>query len=127
MSKLKIETSGEYPNLWQRGLIQARIRALANHRCEHCGMVFVPGTNLAVSAKCRNGRPMVGTVHHIDGNKSNCTRRNLVFLCQSCHYTLHLYGWIPGEVLPLSWMNQPPTWITKRKLEYTQNPQPVLI
>lgn len=27
----------------------------------------------------------IGTVHHLDGNKSNCTWWNLLALCQRCH------------------------------------------
>lgn len=125
-TKLKIATSGEYPHLWVRGLIQARVRERAGHRCEHCGMEFREGTNLAVKARRRNGHPIVGTVHHIDGNKSNCSWSNLVYLCQRCHYRLHLYGWTPGADLPLAWRNEPPRWITARGLSYRFNLQMVL-
>lgn len=126
MSGLNIETQGEYPRLWKLGLIQSRIRERANHRCEQCGMEFQPGSNVAVSALRKDGQPMIGTVHHIDGNKANCCRRNLVYLCQSCHYKLHIFGWVPGEVLPLAWRNQPPDWIIRRGLPYQLNPQSLL-
>jgi hypothetical protein len=66
-------------------------------------------------------------VHHIDGNKSNCSMSNLVFLCQRCHFRLHLYGWIPGKPLPLAWRNRAPQWILARNLSFAQNPQMVLI
>jgi hypothetical protein len=123
MSGIKIQTSGEYPNLWKRGLIQAQVRMRANHLCEQCGMEFQPGTNLALVEKRRNGHPLIGTVHHIDGNKANCGMSNLVYLCQRCHYRLHLYGWIPGKRLPRQWREEAPTWIRARGLEYQFNLQ----
>lgn len=125
--KLKIETKGTYPGLWQRGLIQARIRERANHRCEECGMPFHYGTNLALIEKNRNGHAVIGTVHHINGDKANCSWSNLVFLCQRCHYRLHLFGWVPGRPLPLAWRNIPPRWIRERGLSYQDNPQNVLL
>lgn len=127
MTGINIPVYGEYPNLWQRGLIQARIRERAGHQCEQCGMEFQPGTNLAVDQTRRNGHPIVGTVHHINGNKSDCSYNNLVFLCQSCHYTLHLVGWIPGGDLPKIWRNKPPEWITRRGLPFRYNLQLVLL
>lgn len=30
----------------------------------------------------------IGTVHHMDGNKSNCAWWNLLALCQRCHLTI---------------------------------------
>ncbi|HVT74560.1 MAG TPA: hypothetical protein VHD61_15610 [Lacunisphaera sp.] len=30
----------------------------------------------------------IGTVHHLDGNKSNCRWWNLLALCQRCHLTI---------------------------------------
>ncbi len=30
----------------------------------------------------------IGTVHHLDGNKSNCVWWNLLALCQRCHLTI---------------------------------------
>jgi hypothetical protein len=30
----------------------------------------------------------IGTVHHLDGNKSNCAWWNLLALCQRCHLTI---------------------------------------
>jgi hypothetical protein len=127
MSGLNIQTSGEYPHLWERGLIQAKVRERANHRCEHCGMEFQEGTNLAVDVLKKDKHPFVGTVHHLDGNKANCSMSNLIFLCQRCHYRLHIYGWIPGGELPLAWRNQPPQWIVQRGLAFQLNRQQVLV
>lgn len=93
-----------YPMLWQRGLIQARVRAKANHTCEGCGMVFQEGTNKSVNLyEDSNGkmRHMIGTVHHIDEDKQNCSMSNLVFLCQSCHFSIHAKNW---KGVPQKWM-----------------------
>lgn len=127
MRGLKILTSGEYPDEWKTGVIQAEVRALAHHQCEQCGMAFQEGTNLAVSVKRKNGQPFIGTVHHLDGNKSNCELANLIFLCRRCHFRLHVYGWIPGQELPLPWRNQPPAWVIQRGLPYRFNRQLVLL
>lgn len=117
----------DYPNLWKRGLIQAKARERANHCCEQCNMEFVKGTNLAVSARNRAGKPIIGTVHHIDMNKQNCSMANLVYLCQSCHYKVHCYGdWTPGKMIPLQWINNVPGWIIKRNLTYKNHPQLML-
>lgn len=86
-------------------------------------MAFQEGTNLAVSVQKRDGHPFVGTVHHIDGNKANCSMKNLVFLCQRCHYRLHLWGWTPGRILPKRYGQTPPAWITARGLPYIPHPQ----
>ena len=107
----------DYPQLWRRGLIQRRIREKANHCCEECGMKFRHGTNLAVSEKNRNGRPVIGTVHHIDHNKRNCAASNLVYLCQRCHYRIHLYDWKPGKPLPPQWHGSIPAWVKERHPE----------
>jgi hypothetical protein len=121
MERAKMGVS-DYPNLWKRGLIQRRVRERAGHCCEHCGMEFVEGTNLAVTARRRNGMPVIGTVHHLDGNPANCTMANLLYCCQICH--LHIQAlWHPGATLPLVWENQPPRWLIDRGLLYVFNPQ----
>lgn len=114
----KFTKPGSYPQLWVRGLIQANVRKRANHRCEQCGMEFIEGTNNAKYDLRSNGYPIIGTVHHIDFNKSNCSMNNLVYLCQSCHYTVHLYDWSPGQEIPLRWLWDMPRWIDERQLPY---------
>lgn len=94
-------SEGEYPPDWLTGEIQRRIRDMANHHCEECGLEFEHGTNLSIQRK--KGRRVIGTVHHIDWNKSNCTDDNLVYLCQACHYRIHLQGWKPGLRAPRAW------------------------
>jgi len=112
----------DYPMLWQRGLIQAQVRNRADHKCEGCGMKFHDGTNIAIDAIRSDGHPMVGTVHHIDENKQNCSMNNLVFLCQSCHWIIHIYDWKPGKELLLRW-DDVPDWILKRNIPYKLHPQ----
>jgi len=112
-----------YPNLWKRGLIQEQVRKRADHRCEQCGMEFHPGTNLAFKATNRKMKPIIGTVHHIDHNKQNCAMANLVYLCQSCHYILHIYDWKPGDPLLLRWGNIAAAWIVARNIPYQLHTQ----
>lgn len=112
----------DYPELWKRGLIQPRVRERANHQCEQCGMKFIKGTNIAETAVNQHGKPIIGTVHHIDENKANCSMKNLVYLCQVCHFTIHLARWYPGKMLIRSWGNIPPRWIIERNIPYEMNP-----
>jgi hypothetical protein len=111
-----------YPPEWIDGTIQARIRALANYTCEICGLGFIPVTNTALGALTEDGRPIFGHVHHLDHCPPNCADDNLIFLCQRCHIQLHGLGWKPGDELPLSWGNEPPPWLLRRKLPYRLNP-----
>jgi len=36
---------------------------------------------------CEETEPL--TVHHIDGDKGNCEKKNLIVLCANCHYKIH--------------------------------------
>ena len=62
---------GEYPENWPE--IARRIKEKADWKCERCGH---PDDR-------ENGYML--TVHHLDGNKSNCEDYNLAALCQRCH------------------------------------------
>jgi len=109
--------TGHYPLEWHNGDIQRAVYERAGWRCEHCGMEFVPGTTLARCVTRADGKPMVLTVHHIDGNKANVDWTNLLAVCQRCH--LHIQTlWKPGNVLPPEW--GVPVWITERGLAYRQ-------
>ncbi|MBN1680315.1 MAG: HNH endonuclease [Anaerolineae bacterium] len=112
-----------YPDEWTDGQIQSDVRALAQHRCEQCGMAFRPGTNIAVSARHPDGRLVLGSVHHIDYDTRNNTYSNLVYLCQNCHAQVTGLGWKPGDVIPLAWKKTIPRWIVSRRLPYIENPQ----
>ncbi len=65
---------GEYPPNWKE--IATQIKDGANWRCERCDHAHdVPAGYML-------------TVHHLDGNKSNCDWWNLPALCQRCHLTI---------------------------------------
>jgi len=66
--------TGEYPDDWPA--IAERIKAEAGGECERCGHPHDPEA----------GRTL--TVHHLDGDKSNCRDWNLAALCQKCHLAI---------------------------------------
>ncbi len=83
--------SGSYPEDWPE--IAERVKRAAGYRCEHCSHKHEPRAGYTL------------TVHHLDGDKSNCHWRNLVALCQKCH--LHIQSiWRPGQL----WLIDPPAW-----------------
>ena len=63
--------NNDYPDNWAE--IAQRIKAHAGWRCERC--------DTANDFDTRH----VLTVHHLDGDKSNCAEWNLAALCQRCH------------------------------------------
>jgi len=63
--------TNDYPKNWPD--IAREIKRKANFKCENCGHKHSPPTGHTL------------TVHHLDGNKSNCDYTNLVALCQRCH------------------------------------------
>lgn len=119
-----IEGHLPYPLEWYSGRIQLDLHNRVGWRCEHCGMEFEPGSTLARTARRRDGRPVVLTVHHLDGDPANCDWTNLLACCQTCH--LHIQAvWKPGGVLPAHWP-QPPRWIAERGLPYVPSEQLML-
>jgi 5-methylcytosine-specific restriction endonuclease McrA len=84
-----------YPPDWDE--IALAIKQQAGWRCEHCGHLHDPASGYCL------------TVHHLDGDKSNCAFENLVALCQRCH--LHIQGlWRPGQ----GWLFGAPVWAERR-------------
>jgi hypothetical protein len=84
-----------YPSNWNE--IALEIKREAGWRCEHCNHFHDPSSGYCL------------TVHHLDGNKSNCAFENLVALCQRCH--LHIQGkWQPGQ----GWLFGAPVWAVRR-------------
>ena len=83
---------GEYPWNWDR--IAHRVKRFWGWRCERCGHPNAPAV----------GRTL--TVHHLDGDKSNCRPWNLAALCQVCHLQIQAkvawYQYYPFEHTP--WM-----------------------
>ena len=61
----------EYPSNWVG--IRRDIRRRDGNLCMSCGTGII----------C--GRLRAHDVHHIDGNKGNCSPENLITLCRSCH------------------------------------------
>ena len=68
---MKLPIKGTYPPDWNE--IGDRVRAEAGGICIRCGHDHDPKAGYAL------------TVHHFDGNKSNCEWWNLMALCQRCH------------------------------------------
>lgn len=67
---MRQENVGVYPANWPE--IAQRTKDEAGWRCVRCGIAHGPPPNVL-------------TVHHLDGDKSNCRWFNLVALCQRCH------------------------------------------
>lgn len=83
---------GKYPSNWAD--IAAEVKCAASWCCVRC---FHPHDV--------NSHHVL-TVHHFDGNKSNCRRWNLMALCQRCH--LSVQARVDPET-PL--LFQPATWV----------------
>ena len=77
-------------------------------------MEFPEGDTRATTARNKNGKPVILTTHHLDGDKANCEWTNLLSCCQRCH--LHIQAvWQPGGVIP--WPTVP-QWIIDRALPF---------
>lgn len=61
----------KYPDNWKE--IAKAVKDRNNWKCERCGH----------ENDLKTGHVL--TVHHLDGNKSNCQDWNLAALCQRCH------------------------------------------
>lgn len=77
---MRLIISGHYPADWDA--VATRVKDAANWTCIRCAHPHEPA-----SGHCL-------TVHHLDGDKSNCRWWNLLALCQRCH--LH----IQAKVIP---------------------------
>ena len=78
----RLHIQGTYPPDWDQ--IGDRVRAEAGGKCIRCGHGHDPVNGYAL------------TVHHFDGNKSNCEWWNLMSLCQRCH--LKVQGRVNPEI-----------------------------
>ena len=78
----RLHIQGQYPPDWDE--IGDRVRAEAGNVCIRCGHPHDPPNGYAL------------TVHHFDGNKSNCEWWNLMALCQRCH--LRVQGRVNPEI-----------------------------
>ena len=86
-----LDHRGTYPRDWHA--IAKRVKEDAGERCVRCGHYNDGGRSAPWSTgecdqRCshaRDGKRRVLTVHHLDGDKSNCRWWNLLPLCQVCH------------------------------------------
>lgn len=88
---------GEYPADWDE--IATRAKEEEGWKCERCTQAHVNDP--------KTGHML--TVHHLDGNKSNCERWNLAALCQRCH--LHLESTVNMNQLIFDFLVRP--WFRK--------------
>lgn len=88
---MRLKTKGEYPPDW--AAIAIRVKEDAGWRCVRCRHHHDVTTGHML------------TVHHLDGDKSNCAWWNLLPLCQRCHLT------IQGRVVPeRAWLYEHSEW-----------------
>lgn len=88
-----------YPDNWPE--IAQAMKNWANWKCEHCGTSHDPTTGYCL------------TVHHLDGNKMNCSWTNLLVCCQRCH--LHIQSIYKPE---MCYLFLPPLWAYIRGLTH---------
>jgi hypothetical protein len=90
----------EYPENWK--WLSKQIVKDAGNRCELCyapngALIHRPKTSEYPWYSVENTRPgdkiikIILTVHHIDSDKKNNTKQNLIALCQKCHLRLDLH------------------------------------
>lgn len=66
-----------YPKNWKE--IAAAVKEDAGQKCVKCGHVNDKESGYVL------------TVHHMNGNKKDCSGINLVAVCQRCHLRLQQY------------------------------------
>lgn len=113
-ARMRNENVGAYPKRWPQ--IAQRVRRMNGWRCERCHHPSKPHTaewNQPCDDQCTHpgigdGKMRVLTVHHLDGNKSNCRLWNLAALCQVCHLQVQgRVAWYQGWPLPHTpWMQK---------------------
>lgn len=88
---MKLPICGKYPADWPQ--IADQVRAAAGNVCIRCSHPHDPPAGYAL------------TVHHFDGNKSNCEWWNLMALCQRCHLKVQgrVNPWIPYFLEHSTW------------------------
>lgn len=82
MSTTRLHTCGEYPDDWPQ--IATGVKQAAGMKCIRCSHPHDVASGYVL------------TVHHFDGNKSNCRWWNLMALCQRCHLK------VQGKVNPFT-------------------------
>lgn len=82
---------GEYPPNWDE--IAACVKDAAGWKCIRCSHPHDPKKRRTL------------TVHHLDGNKSNCAWWNLVSTCQVCHLVVQA-----KVIMERNWMFDHTPW-----------------
>jgi hypothetical protein len=85
--KRRADIHGEKSRWWRGGVandpypdefspyLKRRIRKRDKYICQTCGM--------------NTYGSKTGHVHHVDGDKQNCSEENLLLLCATCHNAVH--------------------------------------
>ena len=69
-----VRPTGTYPDDWD--VIANQVKDHADWKCVRCGRLHDPPNGYCL------------TVHHFDGDKSNCKLYNCMALCQRCHLSV---------------------------------------
>lgn len=108
----------DYPADWKD--IATKVKAAASWRCVRCGHPDDPAVCVRAEIKrgqlpcddgCRHapdGKQRVLTVHHLDGDKSNCRWWNIPPLCQVCHLIIQA-----KVVMERRWMFDHSSWFLR--------------
>lgn len=90
----------DYPENWKE--IAKAEKDRVNWRCEVC----------AHPHDVENGYML--TVHHLDGDKSNCSPENLLPCCQRCHLRVQA-KYCPGQIVLFP--ENEPEWVKRRRIK----------
>ena len=91
-----------YPDNWPE--IAAKIKDAADWHCEHCGRPHDVAAGYCL------------TVHHLNGDKSDCRYENLLAACQRCHLRIQAtYHPEHPEQITLPGFDKP-EWMIRRGL-----------
>ncbi len=99
----RLHIQNDYPPDWPD--INRRVCESVGHRCIRCGHPYRKGEHgkgewTPCDSHCTHGGPVrtvdgkteaqwrILTVHHLDGDKAECSWFNLLALCQRCHLTV---------------------------------------
>ncbi len=112
-----------YPNNWDQ--IAMAIKILAEWRCERCGHPHDVRGEIPCDDLCDQkykhpaGKGRMLTVHHLDGDKSNCVWWNLAALCQACHLQVQA-----RVTLDQMWIGEHSVWFLPHLFGYLLTVQP---
>jgi 5-methylcytosine-specific restriction endonuclease McrA len=83
--------NGKYPSNWRQ--IARSVKIEVDWYCQHCKKKCLTTTQLKTEPKATRDRVTL-SVHHIDCNKFNLRRDNLIALCLDCHKKEHHRLWL---------------------------------